>query len=83
MVVLAVDSVRYGRLPIMVHTVYIAIVLYTSPLYCTHRHCIVQGIVYCIIGIYHQINILFQYIITGMLRFMSLHHLETVILFIE
>ena len=57
MVVLAVGSVRYSRLSIIIHTV-------------NNWH-------------NHQINILFQYIVTGMLRFMSLHHFETVLLFIE
>ena len=31
----------------------------------------------------HQINILFQYIVIGMLRFLSLHHFEAVLLFKE
>ena len=36
---------------------------------CLHLHCIVQSIVYFIFGIYHQINILFQYIVSGFLLY--------------
>ena len=68
MVVLAVGSVRYGRLPIIVHTVYIANVLYKASFISLSAFFIKK--IYCF-------NILLQ------VTFYVSQHFETVILFIE